>query len=471
MTEGNPFFVGEIVRLLVAEGRLAQPERATSLVGTLPQGVREAIGRRLNALSEECNRVLALAAVIGREFELNVLERLAELGRERLLELLDEAVGARILAEPPGAGSRYAFSHTLVRETLYEELTMPLRVRRHRRVGEVLEEIHRANLDPHLPELAHHFFQAAPGGDAARAIHHAIRAAERALELLAYEEAAGHYERALQALDLNPGDDAERCRLLLALGDAQSTSGERDRARATFRRAATLARTLARPADFARAALGFGGRGEMGMPRDDELLALLEEALRMLGESEPGLRVHILARLTGTAPYSDSLETRRSLSQQAVDLAQRTGDRHLLVVALAARAWALMGPDHVEERLAVATDLLRIAGEIGDKTTVLSGHEFRMGVFLVLGDIAAASFTQMEKAIAIGREAALAKKDELSRYSVSEAEYEAWRATQRRPPVEVPVIDAMVTKGIIHRNKAARHKSRLNARVKALASG
>jgi DNA-binding winged helix-turn-helix (wHTH) protein/tetratricopeptide (TPR) repeat protein len=390
MTEGNPFFVGEIVRLLVAEGRLAHPERATSLVGTLPQGVREAIGRRLNALSEECNGVLGLAAVIGREFDLNVLEHVAELGRERLLELLDEAVGARILAEPPGAGGRYAFSHTLIRETLYEELTMPLRVRRHRRVGEVLEDIHRANLEPHLPELAHHFFQAAPGGDAARAIRHATRAAERALQLLAYEEAAGHYERALQALDLNPGDDGERCRLLLALGEAQSISGEREKARATFRQAAKLARALARPADLARAALGFGGQGEMGMPRDDELLALLEEALRVLGDDEPGLRVHILARLTGTAPYCDSLETRRSLSQQAVDLAQPTGDRRLLVVALAARAWALMGPDHVEERLAVATDLLRLAEELGDKTTVLFGHEFRMGVFLVQGDLPAA---------------------------------------------------------------------------------
>ena len=390
MTEGNPFFVGEIVRLLLAEGRLAHPHRVTSLEGTLPQGVREAIGRRLDALSEECNRVLALAAVLGREFDVNVLERMAELARERLLELLDEAVGARILTEPSGAAGRYSFSHTLIRETLYDELTMPLRVRRHRRAGEVLEDLHRADLDPCLPELAHHFFQAAPGGDAERAVRYATRAAERARQLLAYEEAAGHYERALQALDLNPGDDAERCRILLALGDAQSSAGERDRARITFERAAALARGLGRPAEFARAALGFGGLGEMGMPRDDALLRLPAEALRMLGDGEPSLRVRILARLTGTAPYSDSLETRHALSQQAVALAQQTGDRHTLLVALAARAWALLGPDHVEERLEVATELLRIAEAAGDKAMVLFGHEFRMGVFLVLGDIPAA---------------------------------------------------------------------------------
>ena len=387
MTEGNPFFVGEIVRLLVAEGRLTQ---ATSLDGMLPQGVREAIGRRLNALSEECNRVLTLAAVIGREFDLAVLERVAELPRERLLELLDEAVGARIIAEPAGAAGRYSFSHTLIRETLYEELTMPLRVRWHRRVGVVLEELHRTNLEPRLPELAHHFFQAAPGGDAAKAIDYATRAAEHALQLSAYEEAAAHYERALQALELNPGDDVGRGRLLLALGDAQSASGEREKSRATFQRAATLARELGRPADFARAALGFGGRGEMGMPRDDTLVALLDEARRMLGDTEPGFRARILSRLVGTAPYSDSLETRRTLSQQAVALAENTGERDTLLVALAARAWSLLGPDHVEERLRVATELLRIAEESGDRPMVLYGHEFRMGVFLALGDIPAA---------------------------------------------------------------------------------
>jgi DNA-binding winged helix-turn-helix (wHTH) protein/tetratricopeptide (TPR) repeat protein len=389
MTEGNPFFVGEIVRLLVAEGRLAHAEPATALGGTLPQGVREAIGRRLNALSEECNRVLTLAAVIGREFDLNVLERVAELGREPLLELLDEAVGARLVAEPSGAAGRYSFSHTLIRETLYEELTMPLRVRWHRRVGEALEDIHERNLEPRLPELAHHFFQAAPGGDTERAIRYATQAAERATRLLAYEEAPAHYARALQALDLSPGDEVARCRLLLALGDAQSGSGEREKARATFQGAAALARSLARPADFARAALGFGGRGEMGMPRDDALLGLLEEALRMLGETESGLRVRILARLVGTAPYSDSLETRQALSRQAVALAREIGERDTLLVALSARAWALLGPDHVEERLAVATELLELAQAGGDKAMVFFGHEIRMGVLLALGDIPA----------------------------------------------------------------------------------
>ncbi len=280
MTEGNPLFVGEIVRLLAAEGGLERASQGTAWRISLPQGVREAIGRRLNGLGEECNRVLTLASVIGREFGLRVLERIADVPGERLLELLAEAVDARILTETASVG-RYAFSHALVRETLYEELATPVRVRLHRRVGEVLQDAYGASPEPHLAELAHHFFQAAPGGDVERAVDYAARAAERSVRLLAYEEAAGHYERALQALDIGASADEERrCALLLRLGDARSRAGERTVARATFERAAEIARALGRADQLARAALGFGGRAEMGMPRDDKLLALLEEGLR-----------------------------------------------------------------------------------------------------------------------------------------------------------------------------------------------
>jgi DNA-binding winged helix-turn-helix (wHTH) protein/tetratricopeptide (TPR) repeat protein len=391
MTEGNPFFIGEIVRLLVAEGRLERPPDGTTLAVALPQGVREAIGRRLSALSEPCNRALALASVIGREFHLHVLQRVAELPAESLLALLDEAAGARILVPDPGAPGRYAFAHALVRETLYEELTLPVRVRLHRRVGEVLEEVHGADVTAHLPELAYHFFQAAPGGEAARAVAYARRAAERALELLAYEEAAGHYQRALEATDFaTPPDEAARCALLLGLGDAQSRSGERTAARCTFERAAAIARRLGRPDDLARAALGFGGRAEFGVGPDEAVRALVEEALAALGEDDHALRARLLSRMTGTEPYSISMETRRRLSAEAVALARRAGDRATLVAALSARFWALLGPDHLDERFAVGEELLALATKSGDRNCAFLAHEVRLGVSLVRGDIPAA---------------------------------------------------------------------------------
>ncbi|MDP2959021.1 MAG: AAA family ATPase, partial [Longimicrobiales bacterium] len=174
-TEGNPFFVNEIVRLLVADGRLEHPEQVKSWSVTIPQSVREVVGRRLDHLSDACNRVLTVASVIGREFALRVLERVSEVTGDRLVEALEEAVGARVIVEVPRVVGRYSFSHALIRETLYEELSTTRRVRLHRRIGEAIEEI-----DPegHLPQLAYHFCEAAPGGDIDKAVDYARRAGE-----------------------------------------------------------------------------------------------------------------------------------------------------------------------------------------------------------------------------------------------------------------------------------------------------
>src|SRR5262249_60900040 len=88
-TEGNPFFVNEVVRLLVSEGRLQHPERTRSWSVSIPQSVREVVGRRLDRLSPECNRVLGVASMIGREFGYDALEQLCDLGGDRLLEVPD----------------------------------------------------------------------------------------------------------------------------------------------------------------------------------------------------------------------------------------------------------------------------------------------------------------------------------------------------------------------------------------------
>jgi len=172
-TEGNPFFVSEIVNLLASEGRLDGGGDLRDVVLTIPQGVREVVGRRLDQLSKECNFTLSAASAIGREFGLDVLDRVVcdevrsempqyaeKLSRERLLEVIDEAVAARVIAPARDAVGRYSFSHALVREALYEELGVTRRVRLHRRIGEVIEEVFAARVSDHLDELAHHFLEA-----------------------------------------------------------------------------------------------------------------------------------------------------------------------------------------------------------------------------------------------------------------------------------------------------------------------
>ncbi|HEY2387509.1 MAG TPA: hypothetical protein VGK30_11145, partial [Candidatus Binatia bacterium] len=419
MTEGNPFFIGEIVRLLLDRGPLdAGDDPAWGL--TLPQGVREAIGRRLGALSDECNRVLTLAAVLGREFRLVELRRLADLDAARLLEVLHEAVDARIVAPVTRAGTaraatRYAFAHALIRETLYEELTAPMRLRLHQRAGEVVEETHAADPAPVLAELAHHFYQAAAGGQAEKAMTYAVAAAERASTGLAYEEAVGHYERALEALDCAPRpDDARRALLLLGLGEARMGAREREAARATFRGAAAVARTLGRPDLLAQAALGFGGRAEFGVQQDAEVRALLDEALARLAPDDIALRSRVLSRMVGTPPYGDTMATRDALSAEALALARRADDPATLVQALNARHWAFLGPDHLGERDALGDELLALATQTGEKAWAFAGYDVHFTALLAHGDLPAA-----DRALDVLRRLAAELRQPLEQWFVS----------------------------------------------------
>src|SRR2546425_169383 len=165
-TEGNPFFVSEVVNLLASERRFEEDGDVREVLVTIPQGIREAVGRRLDRLSGECNFVLATASVIGREFQVDLLgaaihaevtsempEHAGELSRQRLLELIDEAVSARMIVEVPQSVGRYAFSHALVREALYEELGVTKRTRLHGRVAAAIENHAAAHIDDHLDEL------------------------------------------------------------------------------------------------------------------------------------------------------------------------------------------------------------------------------------------------------------------------------------------------------------------------------
>jgi len=365
-TEGNPFFLSEIVRLLVVEGQLEHPDVRASSSTRIPEGVREVIGRRLNQLSDECNRILTTASVIGREFSLDALEPLGDITGDQLLEFLDEAMAARVVTELPQGVGQYSFVHALIRETLYDEISTARRVRFHRRIGEALEKLYVNSLDSHLPELAYHFFQASPAGNTDKAIDYAIKAAQRAVSLLAYEEAAGHYERACAVIELQDEVGQEQhCELSLALGDAHTKAGNNAKAREAFLQAADIARKIRAPEQLARAALEIGV-GMAGSGTVDELqVSMLREALSALSEEDTALRARLLARLSLALYYSPEL--RDDINQQAVEMARRLDDPAAIVAALYGRHLILEGTPSVEQRLAVATEILEIAKRGGNK--------------------------------------------------------------------------------------------------------
>jgi tetratricopeptide (TPR) repeat protein len=396
-TAGNPFFIMEILRHLLDEG-IAYREgdqwvgRVEPSEIRLPDSVREVIGRRLSRLGDTCAKLLTLAAVIGKEFGLDVLQRVSNLDEERVFEVLEEALAAGIVGEVPRTIARYRFSHTLVRETLYGELRNLERVRLHRRVADVLEALYAEYDEPHLAELAHHFLEGLPGGDVEKAVAYSIRAGDRANEQLAYAEAATQYERALQALELSDRrDERRRCELLLKLGETAWSTGGAETAKVPLQEAAMLAERLGDPNLFARAALLLEGPavGIQAGSGDADRIALLERALAALGDRDSALRACVMGRLAGLRTFAGVPTGKESLGRAALEMARRIGNAHALAYVLGTTPWSIGSPDDVVERLARADELIRVATGAGDERLAAEGHAWKSGYYLEIGDMEA----------------------------------------------------------------------------------
>jgi DNA-binding SARP family transcriptional activator len=383
-TDGNPLFVGEIVRLLSVEGVPADPIADLRLA--IPQGVRDVIDSRLGHLSPKCNRMLVLASVLGREFPLAALARIGGVPEDELLDMLDEAMAAGVVSDIPAGSPRLRFAHVLIRDTLYDRLTSGRRVRLHRLVADALEPLYGDDPGPHLPELAYHSIA---GGDLDRGLRYAWRAGDNALELLAYEEAARLYGMALEALELaQPPDEQARCELLLAIGEAKVRAGEVVSAKKAFLDAADIARRLGLPRELARAAAGYGGRFMWARAAgDDRLLPLLEEGLAALAEEDVELRARLLARLAGVLRDERSRDRRDRLSMEAVELARRAGSPAALAYALDGRLAAISAPDTVAECLSLVRELRDVAERIGDPERVVNALDHKRTRQLMTGDL------------------------------------------------------------------------------------
>jgi len=344
-TQGNPFFVGEVLLHLVESEAIVYRDgrwtRAMTLeeVG-IPEGIREVLGRRLSRLSDTANQALAIGAVIGATFDFATIEAAGGPTGDELFEALDEAARASVVREVPGTVGRYAFSHALVRAALYEELTTNRRVRMHWRIGEALEARYQRHLDAHLDEIAYQFVEGALAGDPRKAVDYCRRAGEQAVTDLAFEAAAQHFERALGALELVDGNDmALRCDLQLALATALNSAGDERRRDAMFAAAAS-AQEMGDTSRLARAALVMG-RGGPGSTVDTQYVTLLEEALGAIGDQASPQRAQLLIELAVQLQWGPEVERRMRLAQEALALARETRDPAALAPVLA-RAWTLI---------------------------------------------------------------------------------------------------------------------------------
>jgi DNA-binding CsgD family transcriptional regulator len=364
-TEGHPLFLVETVRYLLAETRKGSSlERNAAALRTIPEGVREIIGKRLNRLSVSCTRMLAIAACIGRTFSTELLRPLVpEISEEALLATLEEALAANIIEAQP-IPDLYQFSHALIRETLYEEI-MPLRrARLHLQIGELLEARHRDEIGDYLPQLAYQFGAALPEGSPGRALDYVHRAADSAAVLLAHEEAVRLYR---DALDMQqryfPGRHDARCALLLGLGTAQDSAGASEASRETFLEVAAAARTLGSSTALVQAAIGFEAAGwRLGHP-GKPAVTLLTEALaapRVPGDARR--RVELLASLCRAYVCDACPVEATNAYREAVALARQLDEPSALFRTLVSfHATRFFGPDQLDERLAAAREALALA--------------------------------------------------------------------------------------------------------------
>jgi tetratricopeptide (TPR) repeat protein len=390
-TDGNPLFIGEMLRSLAETDHDAGDAVLDADLDQLavPEGVKEVIGQRLARLSETANQVLTVAAVAGREVRLQVLEALIDEPPERIIVALEEAIAAGLVREVVEDVDRFAFSHALVRETLYEDQIAARRVRLHDRISRVLEELS-ASMRVPPAEIAHHCLESRHLDREGRAIDYSLAAARQASQALAYEEAVAHLRRALDALDAGGSPDAVRyCDVLLELGEVEARAGL-PAARETFARAARLARAEGLGEQLGRAALGFAGRHTETGVVDPQGIALLEEAVAKLAGRETPLEARLLARLAGSLRYSASQERTLALSAAAVDLARRLDATEALVTALESRHAVLLHIEYLPDRLRLGEELLALAERTGERELEALGRHWRIFDLLEAGEVEAA---------------------------------------------------------------------------------
>lgn len=380
-TAGNPLFIREMMHLA---GVNAPPgwhrQRALS------EGVRAVIHQRLAALDADTIQLLSVAAVVGQECEAALVAQVAGVDLADVLHSLAQAEQAELVTPVPTSPTAFRFFHGLVREVLYDDLPLAVRRELHGKVGEAIERLHRTELNAYLGALAYHFAQVATDGYSAKAGDYAARAGDQAMAAHAYEEAALQYQRALDALRLTQQDEIQHLNLLLHLGIAQARAGVYDQAKASFLRAAEIARQLDAHEQLALAALGYGEPQVEGGLVDQQLLALLQEALDRLSHTDSALRSRLLARLSLELTFSDEDARRDTLSHESVTMARRLGDECALSIACRARWMAVWGPDGLAERLSLSEEILRLARETQDRELELVGRARRITCALESGD-------------------------------------------------------------------------------------
>ncbi|HZQ34889.1 MAG TPA: AAA family ATPase [Dehalococcoidia bacterium] len=378
-TDGNPFFVTELVRHLQENGIDLTDPHAGGGRWTLPEGVRQVIHSRLVRLGADGTAMLGDAAILGDRFAFDLLAGMSELSAGQLTAALDAALAASLLRE---VDDGYAFMHALVRQAVLSGLSLPRRQQLHLRAAQAIERRRPRLVEREVADLARHLRLAGSSADPEKTAAYLRRAAEAAERTFAWAAAAEQWQALLKLLP--PEDPEQRTRVLLALAEAQARAGALQAGWATFSQAGELALANGLAAPLAEAALGRARYPGTGMVGPD----LLEAALRLLPAEDSSLRVRVLSRIAQSMPTTIARQERRkALLDEAMAMARRLGDPATLLMA--SLAWLVSEPSSPAWRDAVM-ELLQLTNAAGDRQWTHLGFLWRQQLLVRLGDRAEA---------------------------------------------------------------------------------
>ena len=370
-TDGNPFFVGELLRHLVESGVITQDVTGRWSTGSggpiaLPTSVREVVGARVARLGDRAAAVLAVAAVIGQHFDLELLALAADTPEEDVLDVLDAAAAVAVVAETPGRPGWYRFSHAIIQHTLYLDLGPTRQSRVHRRVAEALETLSAGDPGDRIGQLAHHWTAATRAVDADKAIAYSRQAAEAALAAFAPEEAVRYFGQALELLAGTRQPDASlELDLRIGLGAAQRRAGD-TASRDTLLGAARRAQELGDTRRLVAAAVENSRRFASSLGRIDlDKVAVLEAALQAVPPGDSKDRALLLATLCSELGFLAPFERRRELADEAIGMARRIGEPELIISTLTLCEYPLRVPRTLDERLANTAEAMALAAQVG----------------------------------------------------------------------------------------------------------